>query len=87
MTRWKKQNPDSLILMHAHNRWSMFYTYVLHAAADLDIPVCEREYANHWDGSTDREWIAPAGTKARIYALAYERQAESWARRDAEDLR
>lgn len=75
MTRWKRQTPDTLILMHAHNQWSRLYGYVLDAAADLGIPVCVREYANHWDGSRDREWLVPAGTKRRIYDLAYERRA------------
>lgn len=81
MTRWKL-NHETLIMMHAHNRWSNLYTYVLHAAEDLGIPVCEREYANHYDGSRDREWIVPAGTKRAIYDLAYQRQSADWTDRD-----
>jgi hypothetical protein len=82
MTRWKRENPDTLIMMHAHNRWSNLYTYVTQAAADLGIPVCVREYANHYDGSRDREYLVPRGTKARIYILAYDRQRADWAKPD-----
>lgn len=71
MARWKRENPDTLIMMHAHNQWSRLYNYVVNAADDLGIPVCVREYANHYDGSHDREWIVPHGTKRKIYDLAY----------------
>ncbi len=81
-TRWKRETPDTLIMMHAHNRWSRLYDYVMQAAADLAIPVCVCEYANHHDGSRDREWIVPRGTKARVYALAYERQRADWFKPD-----
>ncbi len=70
MTRWKHQS-ESLITMHAHNRWSRLYSFVMRAAEDLGVPVCKREYSNHYDGSLDREWIVPAGTKRRVYDLAY----------------
>jgi hypothetical protein len=60
--------------MHAHNQWSRLYSYVMQAADDLGIPVCKREYDNHYDGSLDREWIVPAGTKRAVYDLAYARQ-------------
>ena len=71
MNRWKKENPDTLIMMHEHNLWSRLYQYVINAADDLGIPVCKREYPNHWDGSLDQEWIVPHGTKRKIYDLAY----------------
>ena len=74
MTKWKLKS-ETLIMMHAHNRWSRLYDYVMTAAADLNVPVCAREYANHYDGSRDREWIVPAGTKRAIYDLAYARQS------------
>lgn len=81
-TRWKRQQPETLIMMRAHNRWSRLYDYVMQAADDLGVPVCRREYDNHHDGSLDREWIVPAGTKRRIYDLAYERQSEEWKARE-----
>ncbi len=80
--RWKRETPDTLIMMHAHNRWSRLYDYVVQAAADLAIPVCVREYANHYDGSRDREWIVPRGTKVRVFQLAYERQRADWFKPD-----
>jgi hypothetical protein len=80
VSRWKRESPEALILMHAHNRWSRLYGYVLQAAADLEVPVCRREYPNHYDGSCDREWIVPAGTRRAIYALAYTRQDADAAR-------
>jgi hypothetical protein len=82
MTRWKVQNPETLIMTHAHNRWSRLYDYVMQAAEDLGVPVCKREYDNHYDGSLDREWIVPAGTKAKIYVLAYERERADWFKPD-----
>jgi hypothetical protein len=82
VSRWKRENPDLLIMMHAHNHWSQLYTYVLQAAEDLGIPVCAREHANHHDGSRDREWLVPHGTKARIYILACDRQRADWAKPD-----
>lgn len=75
--RWKRENPDTLILMHAHNRWSRLYSYVMDAADELGVPVCIREYANHYDGSRDCEWIVPRGTKRRIYDIAYRRREEA----------
>ena len=77
-TRWKRENPDTLIMMHAHNRWSRLYTYVLNAADDLGVPVCEREYPNHYDGSPDHEWIVPQGMKRKIYDLAYATREADW---------
>lgn len=84
--RWKRENPDTLIMMHAHNRWSNLYTYVMQAAEDLGVPVCKREYNNHYDGSHDREWIVPRGCKARIYELAYDRRDANWAKMYSGDL-
>ena len=81
MTKWKLQH-ETLIMMHAHNRWSRFYDYVMQAAEDLGVPVCTREYANHYDGSRDREYIVPHGTKARIVTLAMDRQHADWIKPD-----
>ncbi len=78
MTRWKRERPETLIMMHAHNRWSRLYDYVVQAAEDLGIPICKREYSNAFDGSHDRAWIVPSGTKARIFILAYDRQRADW---------
>ena len=82
MTRWKKEKPDTLIVMHAHNRWSRLYDYVMQAAQDLNVPICVREYANHYDGSRDREYLVPSGMKARIFVLAYDRQRADWIKPD-----
>jgi hypothetical protein len=70
MTRWKREKPDTLILMHAHNRWSNLYTTLIDTAIALDIPVLCREYANHYDGSLDREWLVPAGCRDLIIRTA-----------------
>ncbi len=78
MTRWKRQNPETIIMMHAHNRWSRLYDYVMQAAEDLGVPVCVREYANPHDGSLDREYLVPHGTKAKIFVVAYDRQRADW---------
>lgn len=74
MTKWKTQNPDTLIMMHAHNRWSRFNSLLVQAAADLGVPVCVRESPNHYDGSRDVEYTVPHGMKRRITTLAHERQ-------------
>jgi hypothetical protein len=64
MTRWKR-TVDTLYTMHAHNRRSRWFDALLDAAAELDIPVCERPWENY-DGSTTTDWIVPAGTRNRI---------------------
>ncbi len=76
--RWKRENPDTLIMMHAHNQWSRLYSYVINAADDLGVPVCKRDYANHYDGSHDQEWIVPHGMKRKIYDLAYANREADW---------
>lgn len=80
--RWKRENPDTLIMMHAHNRWSRLNDYVLQAAEDLGVPVCMREYANHHDGSRDREWIVPHGMRPKVFVLAFSRQEADWRKPD-----
>lgn len=72
MTRWKREKPDTLILLHAHNQWSRYYSRLLNAAEDLGIPVVWREYPNHYDGSRDREAIVPHGAQKQISAKAQE---------------
>jgi hypothetical protein len=69
MTRWKRERPDTLILMHAHNQWSRRNSRLLNAAEDLGVPLCLREYPNHYDGSRDQEWIVPHGLKRKVEAL------------------
>lgn len=69
-TRWKTESPDELIFMHEHNRMSLWYYYLLSAARELSLPVCCRTFPNHWDGSTDKVFLVPKGTKRVITALA-----------------
>lgn len=85
MTKWKTKNPDTLIMMHAHNQWSRLYTYVMEAVQELGIPVCHREYANHWDGSPDEEWIVPHGTRNKIYDRAYANREADWKQLEQEN--
>lgn len=66
MTKWKTHNPDTLLLMHAHNRMSRWNDALLAAADELAIPVCYREFPNHYDGSRDRVWLVPHGTLRSI---------------------
>jgi hypothetical protein len=82
VNRWKRESPDTLLLMHAHNRWSRLNDYLMGAAKDLGIPMCLRVYPNHHDGSCDKEWLVPAGTKERVLVLAYDRQRADWCKPD-----
>lgn len=66
MTRWKREPIYTLRLMHDHNRLSRWHEYVLDAADKLGLPVGYRTYANHWDGSTDREWYTLASALERV---------------------
>ena len=61
MTRWKREETQTLILMHRHNVWSNWYSLMLEAAERLNIPVGKRLFANcSGDGSTDCEYYVPA---------------------------
>ncbi len=69
MTKWKTQGTKAIIFMHSHNRWSQWYSYILQAADDLGLIVCEREFANGWDGSRDREWLVSSHMLDRVGGL------------------
>jgi len=66
VTKWKTQAPYTIISMHAHNRWSNWYSELEYAAAQLGLPVGRRSFANRHDGSLDREWYVPAEALARV---------------------
>jgi hypothetical protein len=55
-TRWKHEDHTCILSMHAHNQWSNWNSAILSAAESMGLPVQEREFANHYDGSRDREW-------------------------------
>ena len=66
-TRWKHEGTETLVLMHAHNVWSIWNDCLLTAAADLGLPVAVRHFPNcSNDGSWDTEYytLAPALDRA-----------------------
>lgn len=75
MTRWKRERPEPLLTMHAHNRWSQWGMATLDAAAELGVPVCERTWRQD-DGSVSSEWLVPRGTLDAITARARELHRE-----------
>lgn len=77
MTKWKFR-AETLIMMHAHNQWSKWKQFQIEAADELGIPVCRREFENHFDRSLDQEWIVPLGTARIINDRATELQRASW---------
>lgn len=94
MTRWKREETTTFILMHAHNRHSRWNDYMHQAADELGLDVAFREYPNcSGDGSWDREWyvsspwLARVGGMCRITERAHE-IADAWraerCQRDAE---
>lgn len=79
MTRWKRERPETLIMVHSHNQWSNWRSCLLDAAAELNIPVVCRVYPNHYDGSRDEEYLVPAGLLDRIHARAHELHEDIYA--------
>lgn len=85
MTKWKTQPTTVLILMHAHNRWSRWYSQLEYAAESLGLLVGRSVYANHYDGSTDRVWYVSTAQLERVgglravEALAQKNANEAWA--------
>lgn len=82
-TRWKREPTETLILMHAHNRWSMWNDALLQAVDDLGIPWAETAYPNcSGDGSWDREYyvsspvLEKAGGMCKVYEIASQHHAE-----------
>ena len=67
MTRWKRNPTATLILMHAHNQWSMWDDCLLTAASNLGLPVGSTQYLNcSGDGSWDVEWYTSDTALARV---------------------
>lgn len=53
-TRWKRENRTTLVLMHAHNKWSTWNDCLIMAAMQLGLPIGEARYPNcSGDGSLD----------------------------------
>lgn len=72
-TRWKRESPDTLILLHAHNIWSKWYGYLITSAVELGIPYSTADGPNYsGDGSWDRRYLVPKGCKNRIFERAIE---------------
>lgn len=75
--RWKREASTTLVLMHAHNQMSRWYGYLFNAAESLGLIVGYRTYANHYDGSCDREWycithqLEAAGGMAEVKRVAH----------------
>lgn len=78
MTRWKRENPDTLVLMHSHNLWSKWYQHLTDACYSLGFPMTTRRFENHFDGSIDQIWIIPRGLRPEVEQLARKLQLQSW---------
>jgi hypothetical protein len=71
MTRWKKAQTETLILMHAHNQWSQWNSCILDAAARLGLPVARTAYPNSsGDGSWDQEYYTLTPALDRIGGIS-----------------
>jgi len=70
MTRWKREETTTLILMHAHNRWSRWLDALVTAAESLGLPIGQRSFQNCNDRTWDREVYTSAPALARVGGLA-----------------
>lgn len=67
MTRWKREARATLLLMHAHHRYSRYNDSLHQAADELGLIVGFVEYPNcSGDGSWDREWYVMADQLAAV---------------------
>lgn len=67
MTRWKREATATILLMHAHNEWSMWNAALMDAADQLGLLVGRRSHPNgSGDGSFDDEFYVPTEQYVRL---------------------
>lgn len=70
MNRWKKESRATLVLMHAHNIWSIWWRMKLSVAGELGLPISYVKYPNcSGDGSWDTEYYTCAAALDRLGGL------------------
>lgn len=82
--RWKRESPDELLLMHAHNRMSRWNYFLFESVQELGLPIVCRTFSNHWDGSTDTVWLVPRGKRTAVVKLAHSLQEAYWRSQEVE---
>ena len=67
MTRWKRGATATILLMHAHNEWSLWNGALLDAATRLGLLIGRRSFPNcSGDGSFDDEFYVPTEQYERL---------------------